>query len=201
MKEKGSIYYVSVWLISSALFSSVQAAEHIAYKSNYIGQEKRIIKSLSADDISQLKQGKGWGLAKAAELNGVPGPAHVLQMKKKISLTQAQEKKIQALFDDMESKPIPLGKKLIELEKRLNQNFSNHTINKKSLMTQLEQIAVIRKDLRFTHLVTHLQTLDILKPEQVTLYNKLRGYSSGSPCDNIPEGHDAEMWRKHNGCK
>jgi hypothetical protein len=32
------------------------------------------------------------------------------------------------------------------------------------------------------------------------LYNKLRGYSN-DPCQNIPEGHNVEMWKKHNGCK
>lgn len=33
----------------------------------------------------------------------------------------------------------------------------------------------------------------ILTPEQIALYNKLRGYSSDDPCENIPEGHDPEM--------
>lgn len=52
--------------------TSVQAGKS-EYVSSYSGQEKRTIKSLSKDDIEQLNAGKGWGLAKAAELNGMPG--------------------------------------------------------------------------------------------------------------------------------
>ncbi|MBT3972460.1 MAG: hypothetical protein HOE99_01485, partial [Acidiferrobacteraceae bacterium] len=48
--------------------------------SPYVGQETRVIKSLSAEDIDDLINGRGWGLAKPAELNGVPGPAHLLEM-------------------------------------------------------------------------------------------------------------------------
>lgn len=174
------------------------AQQHL---SSYAGQEKRIIKSLSKDDIQQLKWGKGWGLAKAAELNGMPGPSHILQMKNKIALTKEQEKKVHSLFDDMKSKAIPLGTKLIELEKNLNDSFANKTITKEILNQQLNSISEVRKKLRYVHLVTHLMTPNILTSYQIQKYNQLRGYSSGDPCKNIPEGHDAEMWKKHNDCK
>jgi hypothetical protein len=36
--------------------------------------------------------------------------------------------------------------------------------------------------------------------EQITLYNKLRGYSSDDPCQNVPKGHDPKMWKKHHNC-
>ena len=60
--------------------STIAASGH-EYKSKYIGQERREIKSLSNDDIKELRAGAGWGLAKAAELNGLPGPKHILEMK------------------------------------------------------------------------------------------------------------------------
>ena len=180
---------------------SVNSAEHPKYKSNYLGQEKRPIKSLSEDDMQQLKQGKGWGLAKAAELNGFPGPVHILQMKNKISLSKKQETKIQAMFEDMKSKAIPLGNQLIELEKKLNDSFANKTITKELLQQQLDSISDVLKRLRYVHLETHLLTPNILTPAQIEQYNQLRGYNSGDPCKNIPEGHDAEMWKKHNNCK
>jgi hypothetical protein len=56
-------------------------------------------------------------------------------------------------------------------------------------------------ELRYVHLVTHLETSSILTPQQIEKYNRLRGYGSGDPCKNIPQGHDAEMWKKHNNCK
>ncbi len=74
-------------LLSIYLFciSSIQASEGShSHMSKYSGQEQRIIKSLSPDDIAELRRGGGWGLAKAAELNGVPGPVHLLEMKEAI---------------------------------------------------------------------------------------------------------------------
>lgn len=192
---------VNLAILIFTISFSVVAIASPTYESNYIGQEKRLIKSLSNDDIQQLKHGKGWGLAKAAELNGMPGPSHILQMKDKISLTKEQEKKVQALFDDMKSKAIPLGNKLIDLEKGLNDSFANKTITNELLNQQLNSIAEVRKELRYVHLVTHLVTPSILTAQQIDEYNHLRGYNSGDPCKNIPEGHDSEMWKKHNGCK
>jgi len=46
----------------------------------YAGQEARDIKALAPDEIRALRDGKGMGLAKAAELNGFAGPAHVLEL-------------------------------------------------------------------------------------------------------------------------
>ena len=40
----------------------------------YAGQQTRAIKALSDDDIAALRAGEGMGMAKAAELNGYPGP-------------------------------------------------------------------------------------------------------------------------------
>ena len=46
----------------------------------YAGQQARTIKSLSKEDIAALLNGKGMGMAKAAELNGYPGPVHLLEL-------------------------------------------------------------------------------------------------------------------------
>ncbi len=170
------------------------------YKSKYVGEEHRKIKSLSPDDISELKNGGGWGLAKAAELNGVPGPAHTLEMEGKINLTYEQKQEVQKIYDDMKVKAVALGEQLISLEEKLNIGFSDKTINQKLLEKSIEEIAQVRAKLRIVHLSTHLQTQNILTNKQLILYNKLRGYSE-NPCQNIPEGHNAEVWKKHNGCK
>ena len=171
-----------------------------SFKSNYIGQEKRDIKSLSESDIEELENGKGWGLAKAAELNGVPGPAHLLEMKTEIGLSQEQIGQIEILYQNMQQQAIPLGIKLIEYERELNTNFANRTITEEVLRGLLQKIAQVHEQLRYVHLSTHLKTPDILTAEQIDLYNKLRGYFSDDPCKNIPEGHNPEMWKRHNNC-
>ena len=170
------------------------------YTSKYVGEEYWKIKSLSPDDVEELKKGGGWGLAKAAELNGLPGPAHILEMEDKIYLTDKQKKKIQKIYNEMKSEAIALGKQLIRLEMGLNMGFSNRNINQELLENYVREIEKVHAKLRIVHLSTHLQTPNILTNKQIILYNKLRGYSK-DPCQNIPEGHNAEMWKKHNGCK
>ncbi|MBT8347665.1 MAG: hypothetical protein HKP52_02735 [Desulfofustis sp.] len=179
---------------------SANAASHDSHRSEYAGEEHREIKSLSEADIDELRDGGGWGLALAAELNGVPGPVHLLEMKKEIRLSPEQIGQIEALFEQMRGQAIELGTTLIDLERELNSQFAEGTINEKLLRDLLEQIAQVRAQLRFVHLSTHLKTPDILTTEQIARYNELRGYSSDDPCTNIPAGHDPEMWKKHNNC-
>lgn len=168
--------------------------------SKYAGQQTRAIKSLSPADIAELRRGGGWGLARAAELNGIPGPAHILEMKERIHLTPDQTARVQALFETMRAAAIPAGEKLIALEQKLEKEFRAGTVTEDSLRKSLSAIAGARAKLRFIHLSAHLKTPAILSAEQIRRYNILRGYAK-DPCTHVPEGHDAAMWKKHNGCK
>jgi enterochelin esterase-like enzyme len=100
----------------------------------------------------------------------------------------------------MNQSAVKFGQQLIELERLLNETFANRAVTKETLREQLSQIENVRKELRFVHQVTHLVTPTILTPHQIKMYNQLRGYAKGSPCDNVPEGHDAKMWKEHNNC-
>ena len=190
----------SVFLLLVLIPFSAYSASNDSHISKYAGQEKREIKSLSEVDIEELKTGGGWGLAKAAELNGMPGPAHLLEMKEEISLDAEQVKTIEALYQKMKKEATQLGLELIRPEKELNDHFANRTISDELLHKLLEKNARVREQLRYVHLATHLKTPDILTPDQIALYNKLRGYTSDDPCQNIPEGHDPEMWKRHHNC-
>ena len=147
-------------------------------KSAYIGEEHRQIKSLSASDIDSLRNGKGWGFAKAAELNGIPGPSHLLQLKKEIPLRLDQIIQINALYTKMKNQAIPAGLKLIELENQLEIAFQTQDINEKSLLNKLTEISNTKRDLRFIHLSAHLATPFILDKKQIIRYNSLRGYDT-----------------------
>ena len=196
MKIKITVQILGLLLI--AIFA-ISAADH-SHKSKYAGEEKREIKSLSATDIEELQNGKGWGLAKAAELNGLPGPLHLLEMRKEIDLSAEQIQEIEDIYREMKQEAVPLGLELIGLERELNNHFANRTITNELLRQILQKIAQVHRQLRYVHLSAHLKTPDILKSEQITLYNKLRGYSSDDPCENVPKGHDPEMWKKHHNC-
>ena len=167
--------------------------------SPYAGQETRSIKSLSAEDLAELRQGGGWGLAKAAELNGMPGPAHLLELKDRIPLSTDQVATITTIFRNMRAAAIAEGKRLIAREETLEKAFRNANLNDRSLRELLSEIGQARTALRYVHLAAHLKTLPLLSDDQVARYNILRGYA-GDPCANPPKGHDAGMWRKHNGC-
>src|SRR5437762_7610764 len=86
----------------------------------YAGMQARAIKALSAERIADLKAGRGMSLALAAELNGYPGPRHVLELGGQLGLTDQQRADVQGLVDAMTAEAIPLGEKLIAEEAELN---------------------------------------------------------------------------------
>ena len=146
------IWFAVIFTIMAVSLNSpgiITGSEH-EYKSKYIGQERREIKSLSNDDIKELRSGAGWGLAKAAELNGLPGPKHILEMKKEIELTAEQEKTVVALYNDMHTEAIALGNQFIEYERELNNRFAERKIDEKVLGKLLTKISETYKLLRYS---------------------------------------------------
>ncbi len=97
----------------SAVLVIATASTVLAASGGYQGQETREIKALSADEVNAYLQGKGMGLAKAAELNGYPGPAHVLELATDLGLTAEQRSRTEALFASMSKEAIALGTELI----------------------------------------------------------------------------------------
>ncbi len=92
------------------------------------------------------------------------------------------------LLIEMRSEAIPLGKEYIHAERNLDTMFKTGSMRNDSLLLLIEQIEDIRAKLRYVHLSKHLETVELLSEKQTKLYNKLRGYSEGGVCDNIPEG-------------
>ena len=185
--------------LAIALCCASPAGAAETHKSPYAGEHTRPVKSLSPDDLAELGRGGGWGLAKAAELNGMPGPAHLLELKDEIPLSADQVTKIAAIFERMRTRAIARGQRLVGAERTLETAFVRRTVNERTLHTLLSEIGQARTALRYTHLAAHLETLPLLTGSQIARYNELRGYG-GDPCANPHEGHDPEMWRRHNGC-
>lgn len=63
-------------------------------------------------EIQQYLNGGGMGCAKIAELNGYPGPKHVLELENELQLTEQQKKKPLHLCKKCIKKQNPLGKRL-----------------------------------------------------------------------------------------
>jgi Spy/CpxP family protein refolding chaperone len=145
----------------------------------YAGLQARSIKALSDQQIGDLRAGRGMGLALAAELNGYPGPMHVLEMADRLGLSNQQRARIQDLFATMKAEAIPLGEKLIAQEADLDRQFAHKTITAASLRAATEAIGTTQAALRETHLRYHLSTVEVLTPAQVQHYVEMRGYKGG----------------------
>jgi Spy/CpxP family protein refolding chaperone len=145
--------------------------------SPYVAEQARDIKALSADETASLLAGKGMGFAKAAELNGYPGPAHVLELAQGLQLTDKQRTDTQALFDAMQAKATALGRELVDEERRLDRLFASKAADAESLNAALARIGVLQGKVRGAHLEAHLAQVRILTPEQTARYVELRGYS------------------------
>lgn len=145
------------------------------------GMQSREIKALSDEQITDLKAGRGMGLALAAELNGYPGPRHVLDLADKLELSAEQKERMQKLFDSMKAEAEPLGEKLLAQEAALNKQFAEHTITPESLKAATAEIGLTQARLRDTHLKYHLQSVNILSAELAQRYSMSRGYTSSTP--------------------
>ena len=62
------------------------------------GLDTREIKALSPEEIAALEAGLGFSQALPAELNGYPGPRHVIDLAADLELTPAQQAAVEALF-------------------------------------------------------------------------------------------------------
>ena len=71
------------------------------------------IKGIDPTTIDAYRKGEGAGLALPAELNGYPGPRHVLDLADKLSLTTMQRAQIQALYNAMKPQAVALGTQLL----------------------------------------------------------------------------------------
>lgn len=144
--------------------------------SHYSGLQTREIKSLSDADIAGYRAGQGMGMALPAELNGYPGPLHVLELADKLALSAEQRLATQQLYARMQSAAVLAGESLIAAERALDRMFASRNATEPVLAEHLAKVSQAQARLRGVHLQAHLEQVRILKPEQVSQYNKLRGY-------------------------
>jgi hypothetical protein len=178
---------------------SAQHHGHGAHDAPYAGLQSREIKSLSDQDIAELRRGGGWGLALPAELNGHPGPKHLLELSEKLDLSKDQIASITLMYEEMRADAIKAGERFITAEAAISTAFAKNNLSKDTLASLLAEAAEARAALRLVHLSRHLSTSALLSQAQIKRYNVLRGYAD-EPCANVPDGHDPNMWRRHNGC-
>jgi len=160
-------------LLAPALLALAASAQS---PSPYLEAQDRPIKALAPERQAGLLAGAGLGYAKAAELNGHPGPKHVLE-----------RTAVQASFDRMHSEAVALGAELVAAEEELDRRFAHRHLDAAKLAELTARIAELEGRLRYAHLAAHLETDARLTGEQRVRYAELRGYAPG--VDSGPRGH------------
>ena len=142
----------------------------------YAGQQNRSIKALSEQQTQEWLDGRGMTLALAAELNGYPGPMHVLELREPLKLTDSQQRATQALMQQHKTEVRRLGAELVLAEQALDTAFANKSILPDTLAAMTRRIGELQAQIRDSHLQTHLKQTALLSSEQVASYASLRGY-------------------------
>jgi hypothetical protein len=180
-----AVALASLWISVAALPAGQavgqQTAQHAPSAQShqpYAELQARSIKALSEQQIADLKAGRGMGLALAAELNGYPGPMHVLELADSLGLSADQRTRVGELFAAMKAEAVPLGERLIAQESELNKEFADKTMTPERLEAATNAIGVTTGALRRAHLKYHLSTLDVLTAAQAQRYAELRGYKA-----------------------
>jgi Spy/CpxP family protein refolding chaperone len=155
----------------------------------YAGEQHRQIKSLSTAEVADLLAGQGLGLAKAAELNGYPGPAHVFEHAETLALTPDQKQASKSVMERHKERARQLGAALVASERRLDSAFATREIDAVRLSQLTGEIGNLQAQLREEHLRTHLAQTALLSADQVRQYGALRGYGEGSAPAAHPRQH------------
>jgi hypothetical protein len=148
----------------------------VAADATYAGQQNSPIKSLPEQEVAALLAGQGPGLAKAAELNGYPGPGHVLELATALHLTDSQLRATEALMSEHRARARELGSELVAAESELDQLFQNRLAVPDRVDRATEKIAMLQTRLRAEHPKTHLAQSGLLDSQQTHLCQTLCGY-------------------------
>ena len=167
--------------------------------SPYAELRTREIKALAPEQIRDLREARGMGLSLPAELNGAPGPLHVLELRQALVLTGEQASEIERITAAMRERAKSLGEDIIRAEAALDKAFERGTPDEAAVDALTERIGLLNGQLRAAHLNAHLQTKRLLTPMQVAAYDRARGYTetNAQPARESSRQHDIGSHRPH----
>ena len=145
----------------------------------YADAAKRRIKALSEEQVAGLLAGRGVSLALAAELNGYPGPMHVLEHAAALGLTPEQRARAEGLRHAMESEARVIGARIVAAEEELDAVFARGNADAGGLAALSAVLGALGGRLRETHLAAHIGMHEALSLDQRAAYARLRGHTPG----------------------
>ncbi len=166
---------LAVLLLGTSVAPEPVTAQH-QHPSPYAGHEAMEISSLSPDELRELRTGEGMGLARAAELNHFPGPKHALELQAELALSSDQVGGLTEIRRVTLEQAIEMGEEIITAERELTELFRGGTPDDSGVTTLTARLGAMYGELRAVHLIAHLRTVELMTPEQVGDYDRLRGY-------------------------
>lgn len=174
-------------VIASICLLPLSAAAQV---SSHAGQEDWAIKALSPQEVDDLLSGRGMGVAKVAELNGFPGPAHALDLAADLGLGPDQVAVLRQSKQGMTAAAVALGREVVETERALDRLFAEGRIERDALDRAAAAIGGLQARLRVVHLTAHVETRAALTDAQVRRYQELRGYRAPRDGGAVGSHHD-----------
>ena len=121
-----------------------------------------------------VQEGRGFGMAFAADQHGYPGPMHVLELKERLGLTPEQEARIRGLIEAMFAESRPKSTRLLAAESKLRALFAAGGADEAAVRAAVAEVERARADVRIVHLLAHLKTRELLTEEQRRAYHQAR---------------------------
>ena len=146
-------------------------------------------------EFRNLQQGRGMGMARAAETNGYPGPKHVLEHSEALELTDDQLERSREIMTRVKTRAPELGNQVVDAEKRLEAMFTEGSVDAAKMDSVLTEIAELRAQLRSLHLTAHLDQAAVLNETQLDKYKELRS-AAQSDGERRPMRRMREMERE-----
>lgn len=132
---------------------------------------------LSQREAQQLLAGRGMGLARPAEMNGYPGPRHVLDLADELALTPEQKQQAREARERVATEAPELGRRIVEKELALDRLFRSGSADEARISELTQDIAQLRAALRAIHLHAHLVMHRALAVDQIRTYMDARSHA------------------------
>jgi hypothetical protein len=168
--------HIAALLLLASLMPVAAQHQHRPAATPYAGFDQREMPALTPAQLDDLRAGRGAGMALPAELNGYPGPMHVLEHAAALELTAAQRGAIETLMHMMHVEAIAAGAEVIAAERVLNALFAETRAAPETVREASTAVGAAQARLRSAHLVAHIGTRALLNEAQRARYDELRGY-------------------------
>jgi Spy/CpxP family protein refolding chaperone len=165
-----------VWTVAIAVAALLSAGSSVSWGQHGHGHEggHQAAEACAVEFDKVVAEGRGFGLAFAADQNGYPGPIHVLELKDRLGLTADQESKAQALVHAMFAESKPKSARLLEAEAKLRRLFADRAANATAVQVAAAEVERARSEVRLVHLLAHLKTRELLTENQRRIYHEAR---------------------------